>query len=405
MAETQYLIIGGGYTGATAAEAIRKADSQGTILLVGAEKQLPYRRYLLSKQYLRGERPLERMPLRPASFYQEQHIQTNLGRRAVSLDTARHLVSLDDGDTVNFDRLLLATGATVRKIPLPGSELEGVHYLRSLEDCDHLRQEMQPDRRALIIGGGFIGAEVGASFHQKGLQVTIVEIAPVLWAHLFGEEMGRFFQDVLRGRGVDLRTSTQVQRLEGSRRVERAVLSDGSVVPCDFVLIGVGVRPDTALAEAAGLKVENGIVVDEFLETTAPGIFAGGDVTRFYHPLFGAHMHIEHWDIAAQHGAYAARNMAGQRTAYQEVPYFFSDLFELSIEWLGYAPSWDSLVVRRLKAEQFTAFYLKGGRVAGALLVSNTKDLKPARELIQRQIAILNPGALADVTFDLAGLS
>ena len=405
MSNVKYLIIGGGYTGGSAAEALRQLDPHGSILLVGGEKELPYRRYTLNKQYLRDERTRDRMPLHPASYYLDSNIEVRSGVRAVALNVERREVQLDDGGAVAFDRLLLATGAVARHLTLPGVDMPGVYYLRTIEDSDRLKKEMQPGRRALIIGGGFIGPEVGASFTQKGLRVTLVERGPILWARLFGDEMGRFFEDALRSRGIDIRTSCEVQRLEGNRRVERAILSDGNVVPCDFVVIGVGVHPETALAEAAGLKVKNGIVVDEFLQTSTPGIFAGGDAARFYHPVFREPMRIEHWNVAGQHGSCAARNMAGQPTAYREVPDFFSDVFDLSIEWLGYGPAWEQVIVRRLEPEKLSAFYLKDGRITGALLVNNGTEIQMTREMIERRTVFHDPKALRDTGLDMARLA
>jgi 3-phenylpropionate/trans-cinnamate dioxygenase ferredoxin reductase subunit len=205
----------------------------------------------------------------------------------------------------------------------------------------------------------------------------------------------------LRTRDIDIRTSCRVERLEGNGTVERAILSDGSVVPCDVVVIGVGVRPETALAESAGLKVENGIVVDEFLQTSAPGVFAGGDAARFYHPLYRASMRVEHWNVAGQHGVCAARNMAGQLVAFREVPDFFSDLFDLSIEWLGYVPAWDHIVFRRTEPEKFSAYYLKDSRIAGALFVNNGAEIPTTRTLIERRTVFHKPEALANMGLDV----
>ena len=400
--DVEHLIIGGGYAGATAAFTLRKAGAKGTLLLVSQEAEYPYLRYTLSKEFLQGKRPRERLFLRPAKTYQDQGIHLRLGVRAVGLDPRKRTVALETGEEVSFQRLLLATGAAPRRLPLPGADLPGVYYLRTLADAEALRREMAPGRQAVLIGGGFIGAEAAASFTQQGLKVVIVDIVPTLWAHLFGEELGRFFHQGLGRRGVTILTPAHVQAIEGAGRAQRVLTQEGHVLPCDFVVVGVGVRPETGLAEAAGLGVENGILVDEHLETSEPGIFAAGDNARFLSPLFMTRLRIEHWDVAAGQGETAAWNMLGQKRPYDQVPYFFSGLFDLWVEYLGYGPAWDRTVLRRFGPEQFTAFFLRGQVVQGALLVNNSKELAPCRELIKRGEPLEAPARLADTTLDLA---
>jgi 3-phenylpropionate/trans-cinnamate dioxygenase ferredoxin reductase subunit len=402
MAHVKYLIIGGGNAGATAAFTLRDLDADGSILIVGGETDVPYKRYTLSKDYLRGQRPAGRMPIKPLEDYDKANIDARLGVRATSVNADGRSVTLDNGDTVTFEKLLLATGATPKRLSLPGFDMEGVFYLRSREDSDRIKSQVRTGRSALVIGGGFIGAEVGASLTMMGVKATVVGDTRVLWEHVVGEEMGRFFQSALQGRGVDLRMGSKVTRLEGAGKVERAVLSDGTTVPCDFAIVGVGVKPETTLAESAGLKVENGVVVDAYLKTENPNIFAAGDVARFYHPLFGAPMRIEHWEVAGYHGQCAARNMAGEEIIVDLAPEFFSDIFDLHIEWYGYAPKWDSIVKRRVDAEKFTAVYLKDEKVIAALLVNNKEDVPLARTLVQRHTLVHDPDSLLSPALDPA---
>jgi len=406
MAEVEHLIIGGGHAGATAAITLRRLGATGSVLMVSQEQEYPYQRPPLSKEFLRGQRQRDRLFLRRPDFYQQQGIQVRLGTRAVGLDPARRTVTLDSGQELTYQRLLLATGAVVRRLPIPGADLPGVYYLRTLADSEALRQEKERSRRAVIIGGGFIGAEVAASLTQAGLEVTVVDVVPTIWVHILGEEMGRFFHQALARRGVRFLTPAHVERIEGQGRAQRVVTQEGHQLPCDFVVVGVGVTPDTALAQQGGLEVDRkGIVVNEYLETSQPGVFAAGDATLFYSPLFGTRLHVEHWDLAGQHGQAVARNMLGHRVPFSEVPYFFSGLFDLWMDYLGYAPQWDRLAVRRLEPEKFTAFYIQDGLVKAALMVNNGKDMKPCRELIASRSKIADPTVLEDPSRDLAQIA
>jgi 3-phenylpropionate/trans-cinnamate dioxygenase ferredoxin reductase subunit len=383
-----HLIIGGGHAGASAAATLSGVPGSGKVLLVSAEPEYPYQRYLLSKQYLRGQRSRERLALRPAKTFEANSGAFRLGTSVLGLDADCKRVHLDTGEEIQFGKLLLATGASVRGLPVPGGDLPGVYYLRTLADAETLRQAMAPGRRVIIVGGGFIGAEVAASFTQQGLQVTVVDVAQTLWAHLFGEQLGRFFHEMLQKHGVQVLAPAHVEEFGGDGHVERVVLQGGDVLPCDFVVVGIGVRPETALAEQAGLPVDKGILVDEYLQTKMPDIFAAGDNARFYSPLFETSLRIEHWDVAGQQGQTAALNMLGRHEPFDKVPYFFSELFDVWLEFLGYAPHWDQLVLRRSEPEKFTALFIKDGWVHGALLVNNGDELNACRELIKRRVLL-----------------
>jgi 3-phenylpropionate/trans-cinnamate dioxygenase ferredoxin reductase subunit len=405
MAAVEYLIIGGGHAGVTAAATLRQNGAQGQLLILSAEPEYPYLRYTLSKEFLQGKRPRRRMLLRPPEFYQQQNIQLRTGTRALRLDPSRHTVTLDTGEELTYQTLLLATGASARRLPIPGAKLDGVYYLRTLADAEALRQEMAPGRQAVVVGGGFIGVEVAASLSQNGLQVTLIHNAPTIWSRPFGDAMGRFFHEGLQQGGVTVLAPAHVERIEGNGRAHRVITQEGHVLSCDLVVIGVGVRPETDLAEQSGLKVDNGVVVNELLETSVPGIFAAGDNARFYSPLFETDMRIEHWDVAAQQGKTAALNMLGRHQPFEEVPYFFSGLFDIWLEYLGYAPAWDRLIIRRHDPGRFAAFYSQGSYIRGVLLVNNSKELNPCRELIRQKVVIQDREALEDPGFDLSRYS
>ena len=396
MRRIDYLIVGGGHAGFSAAASLRRAGAQGDVLIVSAEEEFPYFRYMLSKEYLWGERRRERIYLRPAKFYEDRSIQVLTATRAVGLDTSSRTVTLDTDEELRFGKLLLATGASLRRLPVPGVDLAGVYYLRTLADSDALRSEAAEGKRAVIVGGGFIGVEVAASLAQQDLEVTLVSSAQTVWANLFGEEMGRFFHQRLEDRGVSILTSDRAERIEGDGRAERVVTRQGQVVPCDFVLLGVGVAPETALAESAGLKVDNGILTNEYLESSEPGIFAAGDNARFFSRLFDTRLRIEHWDVAGSQGATAASNMLGSAKPHDEVPYFFSGVFDIWLEYLGHAPKWDKLTVRRYGQEKFTALYTQDDQVRGALLVNNSKELDVCRQLIMSQTVVQDYKLLED---------
>lgn len=403
MEHADYLIVGGGYAGATAAITLRREGARGRVVLASAEPDYPYLRYTLSKEFLLGRRDEARIHIRPPSFYQAQGVEVRLGNPVVSLDLGRRRATLSSGEEVAFERLLLATGARPRRLPLPGADLPKVYLLRSLAQAKAIRAEMAPGRRAVVVGGGFIGVEVASALALKGLQVAVVEVMPTLWGHIFGEEMGRFFQGRLEALGVRVLAPAHCAGIEAEGQALAVTTEEGHRLPCDFVVMGVGVEPEAGLARRAGLAVDRGVVVDQQLRTSAPGVFAGGDCARFYHPLFGEHIRVEHWDTAGGHGRTAALNMLGREVVYDEVPYFFSNLPGLWVEFLGHAPRWEGVAVRRFGPTRFTAFYLWEGRPVGALLVNNTEELGDTRALIKAQAPVPGP-RLADTSTDLASL-
>ena len=379
-----HVIVGGGLAGAKAAEALRYEGFEGQIVLIGEEPDPPYERPPLSKDYLRGESPRERIYAHPESFYADSNIELRSSTGASAIDAGARQVLLDDGERLRFDRLLLATGAEARRLNVPGAELDGVLYLRDRRDADAIAGRLWPRAKLVVIGGGWIGAEVAASARQKGLEVTIVEHASVPLERALGPEVGAVYGDIHRDHGVELLTGTGVEAFEGDGLVERVRLSAGRTIECDFVVVGIGVSPRTQLAQSAGLAVDNGIAVSETLETGVAGIFAAGDVANASHPFYGRRIRVEHWANALNQGPAAARNMLGKDEPYDRLPYFFSDQYEVGMEYSGYATSWDEVIFRGEPAtREFIAFWLEHGRVVAGMNVNVWEVTDPIQRLIR----------------------
>jgi 3-phenylpropionate/trans-cinnamate dioxygenase ferredoxin reductase subunit len=370
--EETFIIVGASLAGAKAAEALLAQGFDGRIALLGAEPERPYERPPLSNDYLRGESPREKTYVHPEAFYAEQGIELRTSTPASGIDTHSREVVLEGGERVRFDRLLLATGAEPRRLRIPGAELDGVLYLRDLDDSDALAERLRGgDGKVVVIGAGWIGAEVGASAQEKGLEVTIVEQASVPLERVLGPEVGAIYRDIHRDRGVELITGTGLKAFEGDGAVERVRLSDGRAIDCAFVVVGVGVSPRTELAEAAGLEIDNGIVVSQTLESSVLGIFAAGDVANAFHPFYGWRIRVEHWANALRQGPAAAGNMPGKGEPYDRLPYFFSDQYDVGMEYAGYATSWDEVVFRGdPRTREFIAFWLQQGRVLAGMNVN-----------------------------------
>ena len=399
-----FVIVGANLAGGRAAQALRKEGFDGRLILIGAEPDPPYERPPLSKEYLRGESPREKLFIVPPAFFDENDIELRLGEEAKRIDVQERAVELDSGERVSFDALLLATGGRARALPIPGVDLEGVYYLRHVGDSESIAAELQEGRRLVVIGAGFIGSEVAASARMKGLDVTMLEIAPVPLERALGRELGGIFAEIHRDHGVDLRTGEGVERFEGAQRVERVIATSGAAIDCDLVVIGVGIVPNTEIAEGAGIAVDNGIVVDEYCQTDVDGIFAAGDVANFYSPILDERLRIEHWANAQSQGRAAALNMLGRKEPYNEVPWFWSDQYDLNMQLVGHAPSWDEVVFRgSVRERTFTAFYLKDGRLRAALAVNRFRDIRPSRELIKAGLEV-DPRKLQDEETELRSL-
>ena len=403
MLQQTYVVVGASLAGASAAEALRKEGFDGRIVLIGAERQRPYERPELTKKYLRGEVARDDLFVHDAGLYADARIELRLGERVERIDPrARELVV--GGEVLAFDRLLLATGAEPRTLLAPGSDLDGVLALRTLDDADRLRERAESADSIVVAGGGWIGSEVAASLRQLDRPVTLVLPERVPLQRVLGEDIGRVYLGAHERHGARVVPGRRISAVEGRERVTGVRLDDGSSIRADLVVVGIGARPRDELAADAGIAHANGVLVDEHLETSAAGIFAAGDVASAFHPRYGQHIRVEHWDNARRQGRAAAANMLGHGTAYARAPYFFSDQYELGMEYVGYAPTWDRIVLRGDPAGgAFLAFWLRGGAVAAAMQV-NTSDATPELRKLVASDARIDPLHLEDPKRPLAEL-
>ncbi len=374
MESYKYLIIGGGIAGERAAEGIRKVDTEGSIAILTAEARPPYERPPLSKAYMSGREGLETVYLRNANFFEQNQVRVFENARATSIDRAAHQVTLEDGRVFHYQKLLLATGGTPNHLNLPGSHLNGLAVLRTIDDAAAIRLTAQPGKRVVVIGGSFIGAEVAASLAQAGARVTIVFPEDILLKKVAPPELGAFLRDKYEAHDVGLLPGRRPAYFEGGIHVQRVGLDDGAELETDLVVLGLGIRLATDLARHAGLTmgVRGAVVVDEQLRTNDPDIYAAGDIAEWPDPTFGKRLRVEHWDVARQQGLRAGRNMAGEDKPYTALPYFYSDIFDLNIEAWGDLSQWDQALLRgplTMDAGRFTLYYFSAGRMTGALTV------------------------------------
>jgi 3-phenylpropionate/trans-cinnamate dioxygenase ferredoxin reductase component len=407
----KYVIVGGGLAGFNAIPAIRERDPEGRIVLLTEERERPYDRVPLSKKYLQGSLSRDGVFLRPQEFYEEHQVDLRTESRATKLDASAKTLTLEGGTQLAYEKLLLATGGQPRKLPLPGSDLPGIHYVRTLEDSDALKEAMGHARSLVVIGGGFIGCEVAAAGVLKGLDATVVEVGPYLLNLAFDEPTGRWVTDYLAGKGMRARCGERAVRfVPNGGRVGGVETSTGASLPADLVVVGVGLIPSTELAKDAGLRVEDGIVVNERLETSAPDVYAAGDVARFYAPVFDRHLRVEHYDVAVKHGKVAGANMTGAGVAFTDLPYFFSDMFDLRIHVHGTLSDHDRILLRgeRRLTEQggFIQFYMSGPRIMAYLGVNRKlKEERAAQKLITSRREFADTQPLEDPSSDLAVLA
>jgi 3-phenylpropionate/trans-cinnamate dioxygenase ferredoxin reductase component len=388
-AEQTFVIVGASLAGAKAAQALRDEGFNGRLVLVGAENDLPYERPPLSKDYLRGEAGRDRVYLHEQGFYADHDIELRLGRSVVDMNASLKEVALDDGERLRYDRLLLTTGAEPRRLAIPGGELDGVCYLRTVRDSDVLRERLDRGGTVVVVGAGWIGAEVAASARQRGLQVTVVAPNAVPLERVLGHEVGGLYRDLHAEHGVRMLMGTRVEAFEGDRAVERVRTSDGRHLGCDFVVVGIGVQPRTRLAARAGLALGDGILVDEHLQTSAPGVFAAGDGASAHHPFYGERIRVEHWANALRQGQAAARNMLGAAEAYDCLPYFFSDQYDVGMEYSGFARTWDRVLFRGdPTGREFIAFWLSGDRVLAGMNVNVWDVVDPIQRLIRDRVPV-----------------
>jgi 3-phenylpropionate/trans-cinnamate dioxygenase ferredoxin reductase subunit len=399
-----FVIAGASLAGAKAAETLRSEGFDGRVVLIGTELERPYERPPLSKDYLRGESGREQVYVHEEGFYAEHEIELRLGVTVTHLDPSSRLLALDDGDPLRYDRLLLTTGSEPRRLSIPGAELDGVHYLRSVGDSDALRERLDRGGSVVVVGAGWIGAEVAASARQRGLDVTIVEPQSVPLERALGAELGAVYRDIHADHGVRLLLETGVEAFEGGAAVERVRTSDGQELACDFVVVGVGIEPRTQLASAAGLAVDDGVLVDEHLQSIVPGVFAAGDVANAWHPFYRERIRVEHWANALNQGPAAARNMLDRREPYDTIPYFFSDQYDVGMEYAGHASTWDRIVFRGDPASrEFIAFWLVADRVVAGMNVNVWDVTDHIQRLIRERVSV-DDRRLADTDVPLEAL-
>ena len=406
--EVDFLLIGGGLASAHCAAELRKRGAEGSILLAGREPEPPYERPPLSKEYLRGEAKREDAHVNPAGWYEENGVELLTGANVMSLDPEGRTAKLQGGEEVAFGKALLGTGAVVNILRVEGAENEGIHYLRAFGNSDAIRADGEAAEHVVLIGGSYIGTEVAASLTAKGVQCTIVMMEEVALSRTFGEDAGRWFQQQLESHGVTVHGGEELEAFEGDGRVKAVVTKSGRAIECDAVVVGAGVRADTMLAERAGLEVDNGVVCDSKLQTSVEGIYAAGDCCSYDSVVHGRRLRVEHWDVAMQQGMHAARNMLGEGLDYEVVPYFFSDLADwASLEYVGPAQEWDEEVWRGdPDSGEFSLWYLKGGRVAGALSVERSEDLAEARRILADGVDVSGAaGQIADPASDLSAIA
>ena len=406
-----FAIVGAGLAGAKAAEALRTEGFDGKIVLLGAEPQRPYERPPLSKAYLQGSAGRDTVFVHPPGWYAEHQVDLRVHTTVTAIDRrARELVT-GDRNRLRYDKLLLTTGATPRRLPVPGADLGGVHYLRSLDDSDNLKAALQPGTRVAIIGGGWIGLETAAAARTAGAEVTVLEHAELPLLRVLGPQLARVFADLHADHGVDLRCGVSVTAIlpaPADPSTAGAVqLADGTELDADVIVIGVGVTPNVELARSCGLNVDNGILTDRHLCTSDTDILAAGDVANAYHPLLGRQLRVEHWANALHQPAVAAKTMLGEMASYDRLPYFFTDQYDLGMEYTGYTDpeAHHEVVVRGdLAAREFIAFWLHEGRVVAGMNVNMWEVTEPIRQLIESGEQV-DATRLSDLDAPLAELS
>ena len=401
--QVDHLLIGGGLAAASCARRLREEGADGSIMLVGREPHPPYHRPPLSKDYLRGESTREDAFVQPEAWWEENNVELLTRTSVMRLHAEARVAKLSNKEEVAFGKALIATGANVRRLRADGAELEGIHYLRAYGNSDAIRADAEEAERILMIGGSYIGTEVAASLAVQGRDCAILMQEEVALERAFGPEVGAFFQGILEQHGIAIHGGDELERFEGSDgRVTRVVTRAGRELECDCVVVGSGVVPDVMLAKGAGITIgeRGGVSCSAGLETSAPGIYAAGDIAEYDSVVHGRPMRIEHWDVAARHGETAALNMLGRDTPHEAVPYFFSDLADwASLEYVG--PGAGEAIVRgSMDDGEFSVFYVDEGRVTAALSVGRPDDLEHARRFI-RERSGPDRSILADLDSDL----
>jgi 3-phenylpropionate/trans-cinnamate dioxygenase ferredoxin reductase subunit len=400
MTET-LVIAGANLAGGTAAATLRAEGFEGRVVLIGEEPVAPYERPPLSKEFLRGETPFEKALLRPPEFWGTNGIECRFGSRVARIDPGAREAILDEGQTLSYDKILVATGLRNRRLNIPGAHLEGVHTLRTVAEAEAIRAARAGARNAVVVGMGFIGAEVSASLRRSGLEVAVLEPLPGPCYRALGPQIAGVVAAIHADHGVTMRFGETVEAFEGGARVEQVVTGSGERITCDFVVVGVGTIPVTDLLEGAGVPLDNGVVVDEHCRSSVEGVYAAGDVANHFHPLYGRHLRVEHWQNAMKQGAAAAKAMLGGEDPYDEVHWFWSDQYDTNIQAAGHVSEWANPVVRGdLGSRSFVAFYLRHGSIEGAIAVNRGRDLRRSMALMKTR-AVIDPAKLADPDIDV----
>lgn len=403
--QTNFVIVGAGLAGAKAAEALRSEGFGGAVVLLGAESTQPYDRPPLSKGYLQGTSGLDKVYVHAPGWYAEHDVELRCDTRVTGVDVAAHHVTTDSGERIGYHKLLLATGSTVRRLQAPGAEFDGVLYLRTLPDCEALKAAFATASRVAIIGAGWIGLETAAAARAAGCEVTVIDKAELPLVAVLGRELGEIYADLHRAHGVTLCLGAGISEITGKDgRATGVRLDDGRRISADAVVVGVGISPNTELADAAGLHVDNGVVVDEHLLTSDPDVLAAGDVASAYYPHLKTHLRLEHWSAALNQPAVAAATMLGRNASYDRVPYFFSDQYDMGMEYTGYVAhgDYDEVAFRGDPADgEYIAFWLRDGRVLAGMNV-NVWDVADTIAEMVRAIRPVDRARLVDPDVPLA---
>lgn len=400
-----FVIVGSGQAGAVAALSLREEGFDGRIVLLGEEAELPYARIALSKGFLMGRSEKDKLFVHPAGWYEQNAVDLRTRTRVVSIDPAAHRVATDQGEDVGYDKLLLATGARPRRLDVPGASAKGVQYLRTVDDSARLNTRLSPGARVVIVGAGWVGLEVAAAARTLGCQVSILARSGLPLERTLGPTMSQLYADVHRDNGVDLHVGAQVEAITVADGWATGVrLADGEVLAADTIVVGIGAAPNIELASAAGLAVDNGVLVDQHLRTSDPDVFAVGDVANAFHPVLGRHIRMEHWANALNQPRVAARSMLGVEAEYDRLPYFFSDQFDLGMEYSGdIQPSAKTELVIRgdLASKLFIAFWVSQGRVVAGMNVNIWDQIGDIQSLV-RSGRVVDTSKLSDVAVPLA---
>jgi 3-phenylpropionate/trans-cinnamate dioxygenase ferredoxin reductase subunit len=395
------IIIGAGQAAGQAAASLRQEGYEGSITLIGDESYAPYQRPPLSKQYLSGELSIDRVYIRPIKFYEDRNIDLQLGVCVTSIDRQAKTISTDNDQTLTYEKLLICTGSRPRKLDIAGSSLSGIHYLRGLDDVDRIREDMASAKSICIIGGGYIGLEVASVAVTAGLTVNILEMESRILQRVTNDAMSAFYHRLHTSRGVNIHTNTACTGFEGDDRVTSVLCADQNIAT-DMVIVGIGILPNTELAEQAGLECNNGILVDDHCRTSDPDIFAAGDCTNHPNPILGRRLRLESVPNAMEQARTSAANMLDGDKTYAAIPWFWSDQYELKLQMVGFSADGDSAVLRGdPEALQFATFYLKDGKVVAVDAVNSPKEFMVAKRLYGMRV---NPDALADTATDLKSL-